>query len=368
MTYQKILMCLATSCFLGCADRSPPPARADIPPSDMRNIPPREYEPAKPLPDPDRDSQVVAPPFDDVPLLNQPVPEAQAFVEAWNRVGRPRVTVFMNRTLEGKVIPVNPADPDVSVDVQRTRNGKKSSDSVDVYLHKGQYDEAYAKSLDYEAMENTLSDWVACNSQVTMVAPMMARQKLTDQQVKELNEGRPQVLRELAQQLDVDVLIHIQAHPTQQSREGLKVRVVAEAINTKGGESLGRAFVDAPLPLEKQSINRYTRFLARKLMDGMIGAWYAPQPDEPKATIETPAPQNVPPPNVAPQSVAPQNVAPQGVAPQNVQPQAVAPLKVNPPTQQSPAVVPAPVQAAPMDLTPTTQPVRPPSTAPSTQQ
>lgn len=354
MKYQSLLLSIAI--FAGCSsDNSPPPPRAEVPPPEARNVPRRESEPIKPLPDPSRESQVIAPPFDDVPLLNQPVPEAPAFVEAWNRVGRPRITVFMNRTLEGKIIPVNPNEPDLSVDVQRNRDGKKSNDSVDVYLGKGQYDEAYAKSLDYEAMENTLADWVACNSQVTMVAPMMARQKLTDQQVKDLKEGRPQVLRELAQQLDVDVLIHIQAHPTQQSREGLKIRVIAEAINTKGGESLGRAFVDAPLPLEKQLINRYTRFLSRKLMDGMIGAWYAPQPEQ-KAEQPAPPVQNVVPPQ-------PQNVPPPPPPVQNVPPPAPPAPNVAPPPLQTPAP-PPPIPSAPPRVVP---PATAPTTAPSTQ-
>lgn len=282
MSYTKWLIAgLLVS--LGCQDKTPPPERVQAPPPEMRNYPPRMTEPIKPLPPQDPNIGLPPAPFDDQPLLNQPVPEAPAFVDAYNKVGRPRITVFMNRTLEGKIIPVNPIDPVVSVDAQRTRNGRTDSKSVDVYLPPGQYDEAWAKSLDYEAMENTLTDWIGCNGQVTLVAPMMARQKLTDQQVKDLKDGRPQVLRELAQQLDVDILVHIQARPTEQSRDGLKVRIVAEAINTKGGESIARAFVDSPLPLEKQMINRYTRFMARKLMDGMIGNW-----------VSTPAPGSVP--------------------------------------------------------------------------
>lgn len=264
--------------WLGVGCSKTPPPHVEVPPPEYRNTPSRPVEEIKPLPPPDYSSQVPPAPFDDPPLLNQPVPESQAFVDAYRNVGRPRITVFMNRTLEGKIIPVNPSNPVVSVEVNKRRNEEQSSKSVDVYLAPGQYDEAWAKSLDYEAMENTLADWIACNGQITLIAPMMARQKLTDQQVKDLKDGRPQVLRELAQQLEVDVLIHIQARPTEQSRDGMKVRIVAEAINTKGGESIGRAFVDAPLPLEKQSINRYTRFLTRKLMDGMIGAWMSAPP------------------------------------------------------------------------------------------
>ena len=46
--------------------------------------------------------------------------------------------------------------------------------------------------------------------------------------------------------------------------------MVAEALNVGDGRSLGRAVVDVPAPLDKPKINRYTHFMARKLMDGMI--------------------------------------------------------------------------------------------------
>jgi hypothetical protein len=78
---------------------------------------------------------------------------------------------------------------------------------------------------------------------------------------------------ELVEQLQADVLIQVQARPTRQTRYGLEVRLIAEALNTRGGQSIGRAVVDIPPPLEKTTINKYTRFVARKLMDDMTGTW-----------------------------------------------------------------------------------------------
>ena len=49
--------------------------------------------------------------------------------------------------------------------------------------------------------------------------------------------------------------------------------MVAEALNVGDGRSLGRAVMDVPAPLDKPKINRYTRYMARKLMDGMIVSW-----------------------------------------------------------------------------------------------
>jgi hypothetical protein len=50
--------------------------------------------------------------------------------------------------------------------------------------------------------------------------------------------------------------------------------------------------VEVPPPLDKRQLNKYTRFLARKLMDGMTGSWRvaaaedraAPRRDGPGAT------------------------------------------------------------------------------------
>jgi hypothetical protein len=51
------------------------------------------------------------------------------------------------------------------------------------------------------------------------------------------------------------------------------VRLVGEALNVKGGQQVARAVVDVPPPLEKATLNRYTRFMARKLMMDMTQTW-----------------------------------------------------------------------------------------------
>jgi hypothetical protein len=291
-------------------------------------------------------------PFDDVPLLNQEMPEERAFVEAYTRVNRPQVVVFVNRTLEGDIIPVNDAGPVASVEYSRQATSGvsvekrttestpfrdrdtvdrfenkgpgtgKYTESAAVYLKPGEYDEVQAKALDYTAIENTLADWLRARGQVRQVAPMLARQKLTAQQIKDLQDGKPQVLAEVAEQLSADVLVHVTARPTRQTRQGLEVRIIAEAMNTRGGQSLASAFVDVPPPLEKTQINKYTRFLARKLMDGMTGTWDAggPAPVAPNAPANAPVQSggNAPPVVVPPANVPPvQPDAPTPVLPAN---------------------------------------------------
>ncbi len=326
----------------GC--NPPPPPRVPVPSVTTRAAL-REYDREKPLPDQSAyEDMRLQPAYDDAPLVIQRPPEQRAFVETYRRVGQPRIAVFVNRTLDGNLVPVAVNDPVVSADLTRrattgvsveqrsaagyggyyggahrdttdrfeTKGPGEYRESVAVYLKPGQYDEVQAKSLDYEAMENILTDWIACNGQVMVMSPLLVRQRLTDQQVQELQSGRPQVLRELAQQLDADILIQVQSHPTKQTREGLQVRVIAEAMNVKGGQSIGRAVVDVPPPLEKTQINRYTRFLARKLMDDMTQAWVMPlpAPTPEAAPAPTPAPVPAPLPVPAPAPALPRPLPP----------------------------------------------------------
>jgi hypothetical protein len=285
----------------------------------------------KPLPGPpDGGTQLPPPVFDDQPLVSQRLPEERAFVSAYEQVGRPRILIFVNRTLEGQSVPVNADEPIATVEHKAQTSGAVTVDSqhssatygywydshhdnnshfqstgpaeftesTSVYLHPGEYDEAAAKSLDYEALENVLTDWLSAGGKVAIVSPTMARQRLTDEQVKDLQSNRPRMLGEVARELDADILIQVQAHPTRQTDQGLEIRLIAEAINVRGGESIARALVDVPPPLDKPKINKYTRFLARKLMDGMVGSWesFAGRPEgAPPAPSPAPATQPAPP-------------------------------------------------------------------------
>ena len=270
-----------TLAAVGCAESPPPVERVPVvAPSDSADGR-RGYDRPKPLPEQarlyDRDLPP-EPPFDDVPLVSQKTPEQASFEAAYRAVGKPRIAVFVNRTLEGEIVPVNNAEPVVGIERTRRTTGDTTSDrreSTKVYLKRGEYDEAQARALDYEAVENILTDFLACQGTVEIISPTMARQRLTDEQVKELQSGRPRAMREIAQQLDTDVLIQVTAHPTRQTQYGLEFRLVGEAMNIKGGQQLGRAVVDVPPPLEKTTLNKYTRFVARKLMMDLTQSWTA---------------------------------------------------------------------------------------------
>jgi hypothetical protein len=287
---------LAGALVCGCTS-SPPPA----PPVQVVNGPPPVVAAGKPLPDPGSSTDL-NPGFDDPAILHQQLPETPAFLNAYNRVDRPRIMVFVNRTLTGDLIPVNPDTPAVSMQntQQATGSVRVNSDSnsygyysgytnssrsfesngpgsytnkTDIYLQPGQYDEAQAKSVDYELIENLIADNLSADGKVVMISPLVARQGLSDQDFSALQSGKPQMLGELAGKLQADVLVQITARPSVQTDQGLGIRLIAQAFNTKGGQSIANAAVDVPPPLIKTKLNAYSRFVARKLMDGMTQSW-----------------------------------------------------------------------------------------------
>jgi hypothetical protein len=228
--------------------------------------------------------------------------------------------VFVNRTLTGDLIPVNPTGPDGTIqNTQQSTGGAKVdanqnstsgnyystltqnynrsfesngpakyTDTTDVYLKPGQYDEAAAKSIDYELIENLITDNLGADGQVMIITPTYARGRLTDQEVQELQSGRPQMLGELAEKLQCDVLVQITARPSVQTDQGLGIRLIAQAFNTRGGQAIAHAALDVPPPMTKIKLNNYTRFVSRKLMDGMTQSWTtmaAQAPVTPPTTI-----------------------------------------------------------------------------------
>jgi hypothetical protein len=307
---------------LGCAGSTPPepqnlPVPA-LPPSQSQGS--RIIYPAdavKPLP---QDSQEPPPPaFDDPPLVDQQLPEESWFVSAYNGVGRPRIAIFVNRTLDGAVIgegaqPVARTETvrtaTTGVDVQssgavvsgnyysaqgvgasdsfKTNGAGEYHETTSVYLQPGQYDDASLSALDYTEIESLLSGWMQAGGQVTLISPDYLRSHLSADQLSDLQAGKASGLDQVGKSTGADVLIQVQAHPAKRGDQFI-VLLVGEAINVQGGELLANASVEMPTPVDRASLNNYTRFLTRKLMHGMVGTWTsAPPPAQ--------APQAAPPP------------------------------------------------------------------------
>jgi hypothetical protein len=322
---------LALLLAAGChnSDVSPPPPRVD---ASMERAYYSDPAFSKPLP-PREDREPPPPPFYDPPLVSQHMPEEQAFLNAYNAVNRPPIVVFVNRTLEGEIVPANSA---------------QNRQTYDPRLRVGQYDEGAVKSIDYHAIEFILADWLSCDNHVTIISPTMARDRLTDEQIRDLQSGRPHVARDIAMQLGAPILVQVQAHVVRSPSQELGLRVFAEAIDVQHDSgSLARAVVEVPLPLDREQTNGFTRFMARRLMDGMTASWQslmAPssqrgQPDAGRSPLLPGQNGFVPPPN--PSSPNPSNVPPTQAPAVN---SGVAPNPANPlpePVPLSPASAPA---------------------------
>lgn len=288
----------------GC-DPSPPPPRVPVPAQGTAG-PPR-HDPVKPLPGdaaPTAPEASRLPPtaVSDPPIVRDRPPEQRAFVAAYNAVGRPRMAVFVNRRLDGSLIGIGDAEVAAGANRATTAPAVRQVEVAgpDNRIAPGSvapsvtgiYDEAFARAMDYEAVENILMDWLAAAGNTEIISPTLTRARLTQPQLDALERGERGVLLDVTERLDVDILVLVQARPTRQTFRGLEVRLVAEAVNTRGGRSLGRAVVDTLPPLERSRIEESTRQVARKLMDDMVSTWTAPLPSPPAtppaATAPTP--------------------------------------------------------------------------------
>src|SRR5690606_6606318 len=191
----------AMSVGVGCRDNTPPPPQVPVP--SAGSGPYVERAAARPVEQPDYSDLQAPTGFNDVPIGTQAAPEQAEFLKAYQDVGRPRITVFVNRTIEGDLIPVNAAEPDLAV--QRTqrsttgvsverrettdtrdyyRNERREridnfesdgpaefTDTTEVYLRRGEYDEVAARQIDYLAVENILADQLSAGGQVVLIAP-----------------------------------------------------------------------------------------------------------------------------------------------------------------------------------------------------
>ncbi|MGA2232201.1 MAG: hypothetical protein ABSH22_14995 [Tepidisphaeraceae bacterium] len=313
---------IAALAAAGCAASAPPEAAVPMTPGS--NYVPHDAAP-KPLPDSALNPPGMSSPgpYEDEPILDQRLPEEAYFVSAYNKVHQPRLAIYVNRTLTGQIIPPNPGGPTQTVqhtqestggvtvsngsfnehddaygrDVQdghsnfATTGPAQYTETTTTYQAPSDSDEAALSTLDYQAMEKILADWLSCGGQVRIISSDYLAAQLSPQDMQDLSQGRPVAMGDLAQKVGADILIQVQAHPTHQTN-GLQVRLVAEAMNVRGGDQIGSAVVDVPLPLEKTQINQFTRFIAAKLMVGMAGAWnsYIANPPPPPPGQEPPPP------------------------------------------------------------------------------
>jgi hypothetical protein len=163
--------------------------------------------------------------------------ETSRFVNAYNRVGKPRILVWV------------------------------------AHEPGGIRDEAAAGGIDFSAIQTMLTDWFACGGSVAVVSREAARATLGAEPIRNLDAGQNINTKELNDRIHADILIIVRAQPTRAGSDGVGVRLDADASNLVGGESVGRAVLEIPPPLDKPQLSTYTHFLAKKLMNDMTGSW-----------------------------------------------------------------------------------------------
>src|SRR5688572_10319721 len=141
----------------GCQQQPPPsPPQVRTP---QYSAGPRREE--KPLPDPTRE-ELPPPPYADVPLISQRPPEQREFLRAYEAVGRPRIAVFVNRTLQGEAQALpNPRPGDGGRRYGRRLDFDSWDRSGDLrgddYLTVAEYDDGWASRIDYATIETVLT-------------------------------------------------------------------------------------------------------------------------------------------------------------------------------------------------------------------
>lgn len=258
---------------------APAPAQPETPrPSDTTPPPPPQREasappPAAAAPAPGQDR--AAPP---AMSAGEAARVQKDFVDAYRQVGQPHFVVYVNRTLDGQLLP----DPGAPAGDRPPGPEPLKPDQYDVG--------AVNHAIDLAALESHLAEQLSCDKQVTVIAATTVHEKLTDPQVKDLELGKPSALATFDQNLNADVLIQVQVQPTKVSGSTTELRLLGEVINVRGGQVIGHAIADIDHPQDADQVKGATQYMTRKLMIDMLRAWTAPPPGNADSSPPAPRP------------------------------------------------------------------------------
>lgn len=225
----------------GC--RNTPPPRVPVP-SESGGNPNITYrhDPVKPLPQQQDQSPAPPPQFTppsppktpppEPPQAPPPQPPAvpQSYLDAYDRVGRPRLLVLVDR----------PDQP--------------------------------ARSLipgDYELLERVVHESLAAGGQVALVPASMAYERISPQQLRDLQAGQLSALAQIGSMLRADVLVEIKsvAAPNDQTQ------LTATARNTRDGQQIATAASAIPTASPRRQIDFAGRLLGERMVDSLADAW-----------------------------------------------------------------------------------------------
>ena len=248
------LVALATGC------RTPPPPRVQIPIDTQGNeYTTYQHDPVKPLPPSATQSAVDdpnAPPSQQYRAPQQPMQApavSQAYLESYDRVGRPRLLVLVDRA-EQTPRAIVPGD--------------------------------------YDTLERVVRDALAAQGHVAVV-PADAARHVNEQQLKALHAGDAKALADVGQQLRADVIVQVRV-PSGAAAEREETQITATARNARDGAQIATAAASIPPPPQRRQIDFAGRLLAERLVDELAGAWENLARIPPAAASTQPAPATQP--------------------------------------------------------------------------
>ena len=249
------LVALATGC------RTPPPPRIQIPIDTQGNdYTTYQHDPVKPLPPSATQAAVDdpnAPPTQQYRAAQQPTQApavSQAYLESYDRVGRPRLLVLVDRP---------PQTPRAIV------------------------------PGDYDTLERVVRDALAAEGHVAVVPASAARQ-LNDAQRSAIRGGDAKALADAGQQLHADVIVQVSV-PSSAAAEREETQITATARNARDGQQIATAAAAIPPPPQRRQIDFAGRLLGERLVDELAAAWENLARIPPAAASTQPTPATQPP-------------------------------------------------------------------------
>jgi hypothetical protein len=224
------------------ACRNPPPPRVQVP-SESGGNPYTTYkhDDVKPLPPSATQSMGEPAPGPAQPRVSDPVttippgppPVSQAYLEAYDRVGRPRLMVLVDR----------PGDAPRS-------------------LVPG----------DYDMIERVVRDTLSARGQVMVIAPGAVAEKIDRQQLADINAGRADALADAGGKLRADVLVQVRLTPPGTGGAS-DTQLTATARNTRDSQQIAMASAAVGNPPQRRQMDFAGRLLAERLVDELAGSW-----------------------------------------------------------------------------------------------
>jgi hypothetical protein len=323
-----LAMGLASGSLIGCKNTPPPAVQV---PSDsggnpystynhepMKPLPPSAGQPAgqyagQPMPPSGQPPMVPPPPGDAAPQLPAPPSISQSYIDAYDRVGRPRLFVLIDR-------------PDQPVPA----------------LVPG----------DYDLIERVVRDTLSAGGTVATVPPAVVHDKLSATQIRDALNTGGNALSSAGAALHADVLIELKVAPA-----AGQTQINGTARNARDGQALASVVSTINSGSPRSQIDFASRLLGERMINGLADSWE--RMSQPPATAASPAP-------AASQTSAP--TPPTPAAPISAPPSPTpSPTPATAPPLTTPPPPPAVAPAAPAAPAPTTAAPATPAPTPGTQ-